>query len=195
MSLFRGFGALLTGQLGRAVREFTGEADRRREQRQRERRREHDRAVPPPEPPIQPPESVSGPPFGPTHYHEDTDTWTGSNAPSQHQWSEITRLAYDQIDDGATFNKDLELNSQALFSTGNKAEDLRAIIQAIESEAMAPRRMLQWLRETAQSADEYALHQNSNRGRRRYRYNSFSGEWVFRYPNLPDELGWYHWGF
>jgi hypothetical protein len=82
-----------------------------------------------------------------------------------------------------------------LFSTGNKADDLRAIIQAIESEAITSGQMLHWLNETAQSADDYALHQNPNRGRRRYRWDNMRGEWIFRYPDLPDELGWYHWRY
>jgi hypothetical protein len=119
-------------------------------------------------------------------YHPKSDSWTGRGAPTAREWNQLKRIGYNYINDGATWNDRLRHNSRGLFSTGNIAVDLRAIINALESGIVSPGDLLQILRQTHSAAEEYAYQQDARRGKR---------GWRNRNPGLPDELFYYHWGY
>jgi hypothetical protein len=181
-SIWRKVGHALFPRLVRA--ESRPDRERERDsQRGRERQRERGQGA---GASLPEPERAASSPWSRPEYQRNTDDWTGRNAPSGSEWEHIKALAYDAIDDGASFNKDVEMNRNALYSTGDIEIDLRAIIEALESAAVSPSEVIDILRSVRQASHEYTLQQDITRGTRL---------WQNRDPSLPEELYWYHWGW
>jgi hypothetical protein len=116
-------------------------------------------------------------------YDPDDDSWHGVSA---RDWQRISDIAHQQLGSGATFNLNINVNTNGLFITEDKATDLHAIITALESGAISTSEMIALLRYRQGAARDVAYSQDTRRG---------AALWNSRNPRLPEELYWYQWGW